>query len=99
MSTNLEQCTAGEYARQLLEALSSGSDERVHRALDGIADLTRARSSNSQELEFRDLLAGLVEPISAGVPEFLSAPIPASKHTVMQMLAHVASRAAQPRSI
>jgi len=94
MWINVENGTAGECARQLLDALNSGSGERVHLILDGIADLTRARSSNSQELEFRDLLAGLIEPISAAVPEFLSAPIPPSKQTVMQMLAHVASYAA-----
>ena len=94
MLTKVEHGTAGECARQLLNALNSGSDERVHRALDGIADLSRAGSSNSQELEFRDLLAGLVEPITAAVPEFLSAPNAASKQAVVEMLAHVARSAA-----
>jgi hypothetical protein len=90
MSTKVEHGTAGECARQLLDALNSGAQERVQQALDGIANLARGCSSDSQELEFRDLLAGLVQPISAAVPEFLSAPNAPSKQVVMQMLVHVA---------
>jgi hypothetical protein len=90
MSTKVEHGTAGECARQLLDAVNSGSHARVHEALHGIADLASAGSSDSQELEFRDLLAGIVEPISAAVPEFLSAPNAPSKQAVMRMLVHVA---------
>jgi hypothetical protein len=93
MLSLVQQSTAGECARRLLDALNSGSDEGIHRALDGIADLNSSWSSDSQELEFRDLLAGIVEPMTAAVPEFLCAQKSSSKPVVLQMLAHVASAA------
>lgn len=93
MVSIIEQSTAGECARHLLDALNSGSDEGIHRALDRIAHLNSAWTSDSQELEFRDLLAGIVEPITGAVPEFLSAQRCSSKPVVLQMLAHVARAA------
>jgi hypothetical protein len=94
MVTRAEHGTAGECARRLLDALDSGSDERIYGALDRIANLTSVWSSDSQESEFRDLLAGIVQPISGAVPEFRSFRNSSSKHVVVQMLAHVASSAA-----
>jgi len=83
MVTIAEQGTAGECARRLLSALNSGSDEHIHRALDRISNLTAAESADSRELEFRDLLAGIIS--AQNFP---------SKQVMVQMLTHVATSAA-----
>jgi hypothetical protein len=82
MSANGEQVTAGACARQLLEALNSGSDEGVQRALSAIADLAIVPTPDSRELELRDLLSGLAEPFARGTHS--------ARAVAAQMLVHVA---------
>jgi len=64
MVTNVKPRTACECSQELLRALNSGSKSQVRRALDQIADLSSCETPDSRESEFRDLLAGIVEPIA-----------------------------------
>ena len=91
MATHRKQLTAADCARQLLGALHSGSDENVRQALDQIVSLSSFTTGDVRELEFRDLLAGIADPIARGIPEFLAGDASSSKEISVQMLAHVAS--------
>ena len=85
---NLNELSAGQCARQLLNALNSGSDRDVRRALDGIAGLDCDAGVDSRELEFRDLLVSIVEPIARSGQDSRS------RKVAFQMLTHVAGFAA-----
>lgn len=88
MSMNLNELSAGQCARQLLNALNNGSDRDVRRALDGIAGLDCDAGVDARELEFRDLLVGIVEPIARSAQDSRSSKV------AFQMLTHVAGFAA-----
>ena len=91
MVTNVQQRTASECSLELLDALNHGSEERVRRALDAIVSLSSAGTPDARESEFRDLLAGIAEPIARSMPEFRSARNSSAQAISVQMLKHVAT--------
>ena len=91
MVTNVVRNSASECSQELLEALNSGSNERVRRALDDIVNLSSSTTSDSRESEFRELLAGIVEPIARAMPEIHSVRNWSPQPISVQMLMHVAA--------
>jgi len=83
MLAQIEIETAGGCASTLIAALESGSRERIGSALDRIAALPSHHTADSMELEFRDLLVGLVEQLGDGESS--------RRAIAMRMLAHVAT--------
>jgi len=75
--------TAGGCASTLIAAIQSGSKERIGSALNRIAVLPTHHTSDSTELEFRDLLSDLVEALGAQETR--------RRTLALKMLAHVAS--------
>ena len=102
MLTNTERSTAGECARRLLEAFTSGSQDRIREELLGAERLGapensgfRAETSGFQgiderEVEFRELLGAIVRSVKSADPERFDS---ARRHVVFQMLVHVARSA------
>ena len=90
MMANPVQYTAGEAARRLVAALYSESEEQIGQSLRAIASLPPAAPRDSQELEFRDLLTGIVERI-----ESRRAPLHTTQGAVaLRMLEHLSRNAA-----
>ena len=83
MLAQIEIETAGGCASTLIAALESGSRERIGSALDRIAALPLHHTADATELEFRDLLAGLVEQLDTSEKP--------RRAMAMRMLAHVAT--------
>jgi hypothetical protein len=82
MPEDIQYDTAARCARGLIAALQSGSQQRVGSALVRIENLgsDKVMTADARELEFRDLLAGIVQSVPMG-------------DTALRMLEHVAMTA------
>ncbi|MGA2599763.1 MAG: hypothetical protein ABSH09_22545 [Bryobacteraceae bacterium] len=90
MMANPVQFSAGEAARRLVAALYSESEEQIGQSLRAIASLPPAAPRDSCELEFRDLLTGIVERIESRM-----APLHTTQGAVaLRMLEHLSRNAA-----
>lgn len=102
MLTNTERSTAGECARRLLDAFTSGSQDRIREELLGAERLSTGEnpgfpsggpgfaSIDEREAEFRDLLEAIVRSVKSPDPQSTDS---TRRHVAFQMLVHVARSA------
>jgi len=93
MQLNLDRQTAGGCARHLLAAFHSGSEERIGQAFDTIGGIPLPATMDSQELEFRDVLAGVMEPFR-GPTRSVFEQSAGRKAAALQIIGHLARTAA-----
>lgn len=93
MQLNLVPQTAGGCARHLLAAFNSGSEEQIGWAFDNIGGMPLPATMDSQELEFRDVLAGVVEPFRGRTLSVLEQNA-GRKAAALHIISHLARNAA-----
>ena len=87
MLMSVQPETAGNCAQKLIVALKCGMPDQIEHAVNRIVRLRTRVTCDSRELEFRDLLEGIVERLTAG-----HKPVE-SRLAALRMLAHVAGTA------